>query len=209
MGSTLVCRPHAYVARPQLEEWVKTVQADAAFSNGHEYSGDWNMCHGLEVHDRKVFASENEANEYICETAQKWENLIAVPFLSKRTLHQDEALSDARYKELHDRLEADRSTAWQFDSLIVKRVREGKSQFRACPHCESKIAVKHVHQVHCPVCRGVMLRTASDEKLLAARKDRIARLEMALQERMDKLVQQRTGSKEPEKLWLVGGWCAS
>jgi hypothetical protein len=52
---------------------------NAAYEDGHSYSGRLNMCNGLEFHD-KVLDSEDEAYEYVDSVAQKWENAVAVQF---------------------------------------------------------------------------------------------------------------------------------
>ena len=62
-----------------LKKEFKSYCDDAAYEDGHSYSGRLNMCNGLEIHS-KVFENEDKAYEYVDSTAQKWENAIAVQF---------------------------------------------------------------------------------------------------------------------------------
>ena len=55
----------------------------ASHEDGHSYSGRLNMCPDLEFHDIRIFDSENDAEDYVSKTAQKWDNAIAVQFRDK------------------------------------------------------------------------------------------------------------------------------
>lgn len=68
--------------RKEVEEVFEREQENAAYDDGHNYSGRINMAPGLEFHD-KVFNTENEAYDYVDATAKKWENAIAVQFKDK------------------------------------------------------------------------------------------------------------------------------
>ncbi len=62
-------------------------QREAAYEDGHSYSGRLNMCPGLEFHDSKIFPDYNSAENYLQEKCQKWENAIAVRYKDGDNVH--------------------------------------------------------------------------------------------------------------------------
>lgn len=57
----------------------KDAQDTDRYENGHSYSGGLGMADGLEFHS-KSFSSEDDAEEYLSETCEKWGPAIAVKF---------------------------------------------------------------------------------------------------------------------------------
>jgi hypothetical protein len=69
----------------QVRKKFDEMTSDASYRSGNEYSGDWNMCHGISVRPDKVFASHKEASEWLDGNCQKWENAIAVRYKASKT----------------------------------------------------------------------------------------------------------------------------
>jgi hypothetical protein len=61
----------------------KSMQRDAAYENGHSYSGDINMAYGIEF-TNKVFKSHNDATEFLMYTCQKYDNALVCQYRNKQ-----------------------------------------------------------------------------------------------------------------------------
>jgi hypothetical protein len=209
MGASLVTRAHRWCDKPTLTNWVDEVSQTDAHEHGHSYSGHWNMCNGLVIEDAKTFASIAEAEDYLSESLVKWENLIAVPALCPIKVSAETLKADAVYKKLEDLQKSLKDDIWQYPRLIVSRTKAGSSKFKACGSCGSKISVLHLAGTHCPVCRSDFLTTPTDVKKFAALQEKEAATAEKLKIRREYLSKKSAGSGAPEKLWLVGGMCAS
>lgn len=101
-----------------------------------------------------------------------------------------------------------------FEDALVKRAKAGKSKFKSCAHCESKISLKHLggfgglskhdgwfRPSACPVCRHDLLQTPTDKKRLEALRLRLKKTEQLLQEKIK--------ANPTKAYWLIGGWVAS
>lgn len=58
------------------------VQEDDRYANGHSYSGGFGMAAGLSFTD-EVFDTEDQAEKWLVENAQKWEAALAVKLRSE------------------------------------------------------------------------------------------------------------------------------
>jgi hypothetical protein len=64
--------------RDEIRKWFDSEQEQDRFENGHCYSGGIGMARGLRFVEGRTFKDEAEAEEWICDNAQKWEEALAV-----------------------------------------------------------------------------------------------------------------------------------
>ena len=65
------------LTKEQLRTHFTEMQKEAALHHG-ECSGGWNMMSGLKFKDTSLFATVQEAVDYLLENTEKWENALAV-----------------------------------------------------------------------------------------------------------------------------------
>lgn len=65
------------LTKDQLRSVFEAAQQQDRYENGHMYSGGFGMAAGLSITDKK-FTGWQEADEYLQEHCQKWENALAV-----------------------------------------------------------------------------------------------------------------------------------
>lgn len=163
----------------ELKESVRSKCNEMGQERGFgSYSGDWGskVGHPIEFTD-KLFSSIEEAHDWLSGNTSKHEGFIAV----KAPANGDAV---AAPKKLTGKLEAlDHSlqlirrelfgTGYgsaadgvvPLSKVIVERVKAGKSQFKACGSCNSKIATAHISRIYCPVCQSAdFLLTNTDKK---------------------------------------------
>lgn len=210
MGASFVDRDLPWCDYATLKRQVAEISSQDAFENGSSYSGYWNMCSGLRIDESKVFESSNEAHDFLSETAEKWGPLVAVPFEQKQSIPRATLLADPAYKALQDDWQANYTAQRHHHPLIVRRTKEGKSAFKTCGACNSKINVKHLESTDCPVCRGNLLCTPTDDKRKAAlvAKSQSLKTKMELREQA-MLKNLHNGMAPPTKFWKIAGICAS
>jgi len=63
--------------RPDILGAFRGIQDDDRYENGHSYSGGFGMTTGLSFIE-KSFASDDDADEWLIENCQKWEDALAV-----------------------------------------------------------------------------------------------------------------------------------
>lgn len=62
----------------ELRKEFDDLQRRAKDEHGSSYSGSWNMASGLDIRAAQTFTNEREADEYVENKAQKWEEAVAV-----------------------------------------------------------------------------------------------------------------------------------
>lgn len=217
MGSNFIARTHPDCNKETLKKWVRDASEEDAFAHGNEYSGYWNMCRGLVIED-KIFNSFEEAEEYLQENTQKWENLLAVRAKTPATLPNRATLNasaqaqfnhhTAKIAAIKKSLSQTQSTIFNFDLEIVNKWRRGKSKFKTCPACESFLRVAYLTRHRCPVCNQEFPRTATEQAAFETAKNKVAALEAQLVQ-AEKSARKAVGVPETEVVWVVAGWCAS
>jgi hypothetical protein len=66
--------------KKEIQEAFRCMSDEAAYSHGHEYSGSWNMLHGVSFPTEKVFESSRTADTWVMDNAEKWGNAVCVRF---------------------------------------------------------------------------------------------------------------------------------
>ena len=62
-----------------VRDQFKHIQDEAAYENGHSYSGDINMANGIKFTGER-FKTHKEASTYLSNTAQKWEEALVCQY---------------------------------------------------------------------------------------------------------------------------------
>jgi hypothetical protein len=163
--------------------------------HGSSYSGAWNMATGLVFEDRS-FASEEEAEAYLEDRAQKWEDAIAVrvPRMTKPS---------AAVQALQKRIDELHSEHWRLPDEIAARMRAQKAKLRTCVACSSRVAVSFIRAPACPVCRSERFGwTDTDLK-------RKARIQASIADLKTKIAAAKARDAKGESDWIAGAWLAS
>ena len=67
----------------EAKKKFEAIQENDRYENGHSYSGTIGMADGIKFTGQS-FASRNEAEEYLVNTCQKWEEALAVKFKNQK-----------------------------------------------------------------------------------------------------------------------------
>lgn len=90
MGASDICTTFdGSLTQEQLRARFAKMQEDAAYENGHSYSGSWNMLNGLSIRET-VFDSVRKAETYILDNTEKWQHALAVR--ARRTIRKNTKL---------------------------------------------------------------------------------------------------------------------
>jgi hypothetical protein len=80
-----------YTIRGGNEKYVQKkfdeMQEECLHENGHSYSGEIGMANGLKF-TGKIFKSYAEAEEFLCDTAQKWEEALVCQYREGQGKHE-------------------------------------------------------------------------------------------------------------------------
>ena len=63
------------MTKEQITEAFEQEQRDDRYENGHSYSGGFGMASGIKFL-AQAFPTVTEAEEYVCDNAQKWEEAL-------------------------------------------------------------------------------------------------------------------------------------
>lgn len=183
-----------------MREKFAQMQEDSCTEYGNDtYAGHIGIARGLEV-SSKAFKSSKEAHEYVESNAQKWGPAIAVKvgdFSKVFPVTATEKKESAKLKELQEKY-----NNWDNDLLL--RVKKAKSTQRGCKKCGSKISVKYVKTIACPVCGDIhFVKTETDNKVFQS-------LQVKLKEQKAKITEmsKKYEDKNKENYWFIGAWCA-
>lgn len=176
-------------------------QGDMCIDRGSDtYAGHMGIVRGLEVVNKK-FKNIEECEKYVIETAQKWGPALAIKVGDFSTVFP---VKENEKKEVL-KLEQLLSKYTQWDANLVVRVKKGKSSQKGCAHCGSKIAVKYINSVNCPVCGNKdFIKTETDKKNFNI-------LDVNLKEQKIKVqgLSKKYDDKNNDICWYIGAWCAS
>lgn len=215
MGAEYQYRTYDQCSESELYKKVSDACDEERYESGHGgYSGTWAEKSGCVI-TRETFNSYDEAEDWVCENNDKWGELVAVKFLRKEKAKPNKNLAkieslNAKVREVHTFLGINcHGFHNSYAYTVLKRVQSGKTKFKACPSCDSKIAVQHLTNVNCPVCRNAeILYNTSDQKKIAVQEAKLDKLNAEL----SKL--HKAGNIEPKLTkdnwaWFVGGFCSS
>lgn len=185
--------------REELDKWFIDLVKQTQYERGHGgYTGSFAEARGLSIRDR-TFASYAEAEEYIYENAQKWEDAIAVQF---RAGEQTDA-SKKKQLQLRERYNALYKKYEEACKKAAVDFKGAKSKTAGCKACGSKLSRQHIKipnwtgfPAQC-IC-GASLYSESVMKKLAGLK---AKAEEAKKE----ADAYKPVYKDNNTKWLVGG----
>ena len=189
-----------------LQAKFQRYQEHCSYESGNSYSGRLNMCSGLRVLN-EVFDSYSKAEDYISQTAQKWEDAVAVRYKVSSPVKESAKL--VRYKEQRSALSV--ALGKLKDELADKVKAKLKSvEFIKCTGCKSKLDTRFSSRtLRCPVCDGSFASTSDQKKILGIQ-DKLSSLETKIKEEYNDLQQKASESDKDQKVvWLIGGWCSS
>lgn len=185
------------LARKQIEQmWAWAVHQSQA-EDGHSYSGTIGMLgsHIAAWHDLKL--DQHAASEWIVAHHQKWEPAIAVSYLKRENASAADILAaQILLKEAGDL----RLLARGVKQAAIVDLKDGV-EFITCKNgCKSRIAVKFITDITCPLCQAKLIGVRFDNKITAALDEAKVKNDKAL------VLQQ--GKLGKEKAWVIGGWCS-
>lgn len=201
MGACFDSRTFKASDEKTLKESFEKVQENACNENGSDsYAGHIGIVRGLEV-TTKVFKDENSAYDYIHNNAQKWGCAIAVKVGDFSKVFP---VTAAEKKELIKEQEL-QSKYSNWDKDLIMRVKQAKSTQRGCKKCGSKISVKYVNSINCPVCGdNHFVTTDTDNKAFQTLKSKLKEQTSKVKE-----MSKKYDEKNKSNYWYVGALCAS
>lgn len=208
MGANLNFETYKNCSNEDLKSKFKETQEQLSYEDGNgAYAGHLGILPGISIKDI-TFKTQEEAEDYIEKNHQKWNAALAVKYNAKISKNKIQNASEdkltAKIKLLNNELK-------EYPNLIIKRVKSQTSAQKGCKNCDSKINIKYIKSVHCPVCLNDFLYTDTDNKKIISIRNQIKDLEIKLKEETKKRVTKvtKTDVKVNEVRWLVGGWCPS
>jgi predicted RNA-binding Zn-ribbon protein involved in translation (DUF1610 family) len=229
MGADFISRSFEKCTISSLTEEVNAACRSAAHEFGHgPYSGNWGEKIGKGLsHGNKTFHSYEDADDWLVNNADKWGPLIAVKLLrvpKNCNLKSIDRKLEAENKKLRNLLiEVGELGAFCNANAEVKpllrtvleRVKSGKSKFKSCDDCGSKVSTAHLKHHVCPVCGNKdFLLTDTDKKKLQKMHEKIDALRADISDLEDQRKSKIEAATKADKNknnwhWLVGGWCSS
>ncbi len=198
MGSHYYSRRFPVSSENELFERFAEFKEDQIFEYGHgRYTGDLKH-HGLKV-IKEIFTDASKADDYICENTDKYGPAYAIKVGDFNKAYPQTAKEKATVEKFNEIQKVIKN----FEKDLIDRVKTSKSAFRGCKKCESKIAVKFVSLIDCPVCHSHdFIYTETDKNKLKALMEKSKELQKTINEQKEKY-------KNVNAFWLVGGWSPS
>lgn len=187
----------------KLREKFADLQETLRIEHGNDtYAGHLGIADGLVI-DKKAFKNTNDAYDYIIhhDVAKKWGPAVAVRIGDFNNMFPKSA-ADKKLMATYDAV-SNELTTWS--ASLLARVKKAKSLFRGCKRCGSKVAVKYLTSLPCPICGDTeFIETATDLKRKASLRTKYRALQPAV-------YAAETKYKEKTKdipVWYIAAWCA-
>lgn len=182
-----------------MHQKFEDYQDDMRAENGSDtYAGHIGIVNGLTVSTRS-FKDMKAAHDYVSNNTDKYSPAIAVKvgdFSKVFPVTSSEKKEVAKLQELENKYKN-----WDKDLLV--RVRQAKSSQRGCKVCGSKISVKYIKTINCPVCGDMhFVKTETDNKNFKT-------LHTKLIEQKTKVatMSKKYEDKNKDNFWYIGAWC--
>ncbi len=174
------------------------------YEKGHDpYQGV--LKGSLQIINSISFKTTTEASNWLSQNSRKYEvKAVKVGDFNKSFQFSSKGTSLLKkLKSLDEKVN-------NFNSIILMKLKNQKSKFKSCPHCESKINVqmflsKNISKsTSCPICQKEFLKTAFQIKSHELAVKEFLELEKKIEE--EKLIFNK--KLKNEICWFVGGWAA-
>ena len=185
----------------ELQRHFKKHQEYMCTERGQDpYAGHIGIANGLSI-TSQVFKDTKAADDWLVNNTQKWESAKAVKVGDFGKVFP----VTAGEKKMNEAYIALKNEITNWDTNIIKRVKAGKSAQKGCDKCGSKISIKHISHVNCPVCGDFkFLKTATDDKKFAGMQIKLKEMEIKISG-----AKKKYDTNAKYTFWLVGAWCAS
>ena len=226
MGANYVSRQFPASNFTAMSALVDEACAEDGANDGHSYSGSWGVKigDGLKVIEPpSLFADMQAADHWLGETCDKWGELLAVKVFQpnpKALKGLDTILNTLALDRAKNSAALSGGGGWgnsskqstSLHNMVLARIKAGKSKLKQCPHCESRVAVKHLKSAHCPVCltQEAFYTDSDRQKLirLQSKKEALTENIRQLEAERTTLAKKQINDKTPW-VWLVGASCSS
>ena len=219
MGGSLEIKSFPSCSAKELDVDISNAIDQDSHEYGHgPYSGHWAEKRGSGWKEIALMMNSQDAEEYCAEHSDKWGPLLAIK--TYRMPSVDTASIDKKLGELHLKIRtlaeiAERRSLLpeSIGMIALARAKAGKSSFKACDDCGSRLRIGRLSHNQCPVCGNLsFLLNASDEKKLDNASKKITSLEDEMSKLKTAKAAKEANRKKPKNIndwfWTVGGWCS-
>lgn len=169
-------------------------------SGNRSYAGHLGIKPGLTV-TNKVFKNTDEAFDYI-DDFDKYGPAIAVKISEQTRVSSKEK----KYKSELDKLSLLTAKINDWEKELIQKAKSVKSETRGCKKCGSKISVKFIKLMYCPVCLNQeFLQTETSKKQF----DRLKESLKTQRNKVFDLKKEIDNNGGLKVYWFVGGWVSS
>lgn len=197
MGANMCFAAFNACPEKQLRDQFRSYQQSARFEHGHDtYGGHMGLAQGLQILQRS-FSDKTAAIDFIHEQSEKGGPALAVKIGAFDKLYphtSGEMQLEKTYTELKTL-----SDGW--DEHLLKQAKAAKSKVRGCAKCGSKIALKYLTTVSCPVCMNTkFLHTETEMKKYASLQKRLTALSL----KRERIMAKYNEKNKDKNFWFVG-----
>jgi ribosomal protein S27E len=204
MGGAFDYRIYEQDDRQKIRNHFESACDSARIEDGCSYPGTIAAMSGIASWHDKAFATQQEAEEWLSNNHNKWDDAKAVSYMLPV------APTDRDRKRVEKASIKVTAACAKRDALITQArdgFRNGKSKLVGCKGCDSrmnreKLVASHSYRaLQCPLCGYDLVSPTLRERINKAQ----AKLDLASQARNE--ASKPRASKK--KGWIVGGWCSS
>ena len=232
MGGEYTARTYeGKLSKDEVRNRVSSDTEEMSYESGHGYSGTWVEKGGGVDFCGQTFASEDEADTWLCDNNDKWSSVGACYFDNKAGTKAQQTKLGKLNTKLSDLTSSHTILVKAVGSICdtevetikkdaLKKMKSIKSKTKGCKHCGARHIVANLTSTDCSCGKTLM----SDTEVKRV-KNAIAKAEKKLKDGKTKA--RAKVSKSYEKLqvetknlrefkteigvkqgWLVGGWCS-
>lgn len=213
MGASYI--EHTFIgtrSKKDVLEGMDILQDQAIHESGTSYSGDLGSApSGVDFTD-KLFNSENEASDWVCNNHSKWTRPIAVKYKvpdDKKVAKINEKLIALIRKK--SKIKPWRTCTAVIGDQVVNRISTQSAKYKTCNDCGSKVSSQHIKPVllgKCPVCDcPTAFFTNGDWTKLDSLKKKVDKINTEIDNVETEI--KNLASLSNDTRWLVGCWCSS
>jgi len=205
MGGSFDVRSYGHDDRSKIDSHFKGECENSRIEDGCSYPGTIAAMNGIAIWEDRKFASQHEAEEWLSNNHDKWDDATAVSFMLPV------AASDRDRKRIEKanlKVAAVRQKRDELSHKIRQDFTNAKSKMVGCKGCDSRFnrarlvtKLRFGSPLQCILCNTSFVSPTLQSRLQTHQ----AKLDVA----SEALREARKPKASEKKGWVVGGWCSS
>ncbi len=202
------------LSRDTVRKMIADTTEQMNYEGGNDsYSGHWGVKNGGVDFCSTTFATENEADNWLCDNNDKWGNVGACYFDNQAGTKAQRTRVDklnVKLNELNSKHTILVASVGDSAKDILTKIKSAKSKTKGCKECGARHIVRDLTSLTCK-CGATLMSDTQVKKVKSSETRARAKVAKSYEkiEKDTKTLRELKAELGIVQGWLCGGWCSS